>query len=114
MKEVVDRGAILYTIASGNEWNGTKAHVFDDAELANGLIYWDGQSGSISEIMKRILYSRMNLPRSLIASIEAEEGNGGIISVELFSMGADYVRIILTAKHGMQSTNAIILREKER
>lgn len=106
VKEAADRGIILYIIASGSEWNGTKAHIFDGAELTNGSIYWEGQSGSISEIMNRILYSRMNFPRSAIASIEVEEGNGGIINVELPSMGADHVRIILTAEQGIQGIHA--------
>ena len=62
--EAVKRGVTIYIIASGSEWNGTQAHIFDGAELTDGSIYWEGQSGSISEIMKRILYDRMNFQRN--------------------------------------------------
>lgn len=110
VEKAADRGVTIYIIASGSEWNGTKAHIFDGAELTDGSIYWEGQSGSISEIMKRILYNRMNFPRS---SIEVEEGSGGVISVGLPSAGADHVRIVLTSEQGIQSVDADCTAEEK-
>lgn len=110
VEKAADRGVTIYIIASGSEWNGTKAHIFDGAELTDGSIYWEGQSGSISEIIKRILYNRMNFPRS---SIEVEEGSGGGISVGLPSAGADRVRIVLTSEQGIQSVDADCTAEEK-
>lgn len=110
VEKAADRGVTIYIIASGSEWNGTKAHIFDGAELTDGSIYWEGQSGSISEIIKRILYNRMNFPRS---SIEVEEGSGGVISVGLPSAGADRVRIVLTSEQGIQSVDADCTAEEK-
>lgn len=110
VEEAADRDVTIYIIASGSEWNGTKAHIFDGAESTDGSIYWEGQSGSISEIMKRILYNRMNFPRS---SIDIEEGSGGVISVGLPSAGADRVRIVLTAEQGIQSVDADCAAEEK-
>lgn len=101
-KKAMERGVTIYIIASGSEWNGTKTHIFDGAELTDGSIYWEGQSGSISEIMNRILFTRMNFPRSIIETIEAREENNGLISVELPAAGAEHVRILMTAEQGLQ------------
>jgi len=102
-KEAKEKGIVIYIIASGNEWSETGAHIFDGAELTDGTIYWEGQSGSISEIMKRILYDRMNFPRS---SVGTTKGNSGKLSMELPALGAEHARIVLTAEQGIENISA--------
>ena len=102
-REAKEKGIVIYIIASGSEWNGTGAHIFDGAGLTDGTIYWEGQSGSISELMKRILYDRMNFPRSAVG---ASKGNGGKLSMELPASSAEHARVVLTSEQGFGNISA--------
>lgn len=102
-KEAKEKGIVIYIIASGSELSETGAHIFDGAELTDGTIYWEGQSGSISEIMNRILYDRINFPRS---SVGVTKGNSGQLSIKLPVAGADFAKIIFTAEQGIENIRA--------
>lgn len=102
-REAKEKGIVIYIIASGSEWNETEAHIFDGAELTDGIIYWEGQSGSMSEIMKRILYDRMNFPKSAVGSAI---GNSGKLSMELPALGAEHARVVLTSEQGFENISA--------
>ena len=102
-KEAGEKGIVIYIIASGSEWSETGVHIFDGAGLTGGTIYWEGQSGSISEIMKHILYDRMNFPRSAVGSAK---GKGGKLSMELPASAAEHARIVLTTERTFENISA--------
>ena len=102
-KEAGEKGIVIYIIASGSEWSETGVHIFDGAGLTGGTIYWEGQSGSISEIMKHILYDRMNFPRSAVGSAK---GIGGKLSMELPASAAEHARIVLTTERKFENISA--------
>lgn len=114
--EAREKGIKLYIIAIGTEWNDTKLHIFDGAELTDGAIYWEGQSGNLSEIMKRILFDRMNFPRSTIEITEsagmemvdpaASPIKSGLIDIELPVSEAKHVRILLFSNHELAQVEA--------
>lgn len=92
VKEAKEKGVKIFVIAIGNEWNGTEIHIFDGAEVTDGAIYWEGQSGSPSHIVNRILYERFRFPGRVLDNVKQSEG---AISVVLPAPGAEYVRILL-------------------
>lgn len=98
VQEAKARGIKEYIIAIGSEWNETEIHIFDGAEKTDGAIYWEGQSGSVSEIMNRILYERFCFPGK---ALELSEESEGKISVNLPASGAEYVRILLLTEQEM-------------
>lgn len=61
-----DKGVKIFIAAIGSELGNPRMHIFDGAELTNGAIYWEGQSGSLSQIMERILSDRMDFPKKEI------------------------------------------------
>lgn len=93
-----EKGVKIFIVAIGDEWNGAKIHIFDGAEVTDGAIYWEGQSGSPSEIVNRILYERFRFPGRALDNVEQLEG---AISVELPAPGAEYVRILLLSGREM-------------
>jgi uncharacterized protein YegL len=100
IKRAKEDGIKIYIIAVGSELNDPQMHIFAGAEMTDGAIYWQGQSGTLVQIMNRILYDRMNIPKK---SVGVTDGNGGSLHVELPSPGAERVRIILTASQGIQN-----------
>jgi uncharacterized protein YegL len=100
IKRAKEAGIKIYIIAVGSELNDPQMHIFAGAEMTDGAIYWQGQSGTLVQIMNRILYDRMNIPKK---SVGVTDGNGGSLHVELPSPGAERVRIILTASQGIQN-----------
>lgn len=52
----------IYIIAIGSELGNPQMHIFDGAEVTKGAVYWEGQSGSLAEILERILTERMRIP----------------------------------------------------
>lgn len=103
MKRAKEAGVKIYIIAVGSELNDPQMHIFAGAEMTDGAIYWQGQSGTLVQIMNRILYERMNIPKK---SVGVTDGNGGSLHVELPSPGAEHVRIMLTASQGIQNVTA--------
>lgn len=92
VEEAKEKGVKIFIVAIGNEWNETEIHIFDGAEMTDGAIYWEGQSGNPSEIINRILYERLHFPYIALGTMEQSEG---AISVELPAPGAEYAKIIL-------------------
>lgn len=97
-EEARARGIKVYIIAIGSEWNEAEIHIFDGAEITDGAIYWEGQSGSVSEIMNRILYERFCFPGK---ALELSGESDGKISINLPSPGAEYVKILLLTEQEM-------------
>lgn len=111
MKRAKEAGVKIYIIAVGSELNDPQMHIFAGAEMTDGAIYWQGQSGTLVQIMNRILYERMNIPKK---SVGVTDGNGGSLHAELPSPGAEHVRIILTASQGIQNVTADYAAEEGR
>ncbi len=57
-----EQGVRMYIVAIGTELTDPRLHIFDGAEVTDGAIYWEGQSGSLSGVMRRILEERIGLP----------------------------------------------------
>lgn len=103
IKKAKEAGIKIYIVAVGSELNDPNMHIFDGAEMTDGAIYWQGQSGNLVQIMNRILYDRMNLPKR---SVGVTDGNGGSLHVDLPSPGAEHVKIVLTSGQGIQNVTA--------
>lgn len=103
IKKAKEAGIKIYIVAVGSELNDPQMHIFDGAEMTDGAIYWQGQSGNLVQIMNRILYDRLNFPKR---SVGVTDGNGGSLHVELPSHGAEHVKIILTSGQGIQNVTA--------
>lgn len=103
IKKAKEAGIKIYIVAVGSELNDPQMHIFDGAEMTDGAIYWQGQSGNLVQIMNRILYDRMNLPKR---SVGVTDGNGGSLHVEIPSPGAEHVKLILTSGQGIQNVTA--------
>lgn len=98
VKAARDKGIKIFIIAIGAEWGGTEIHIFDGAEATDGAIYWEGQSGSPSKIVNRILYERFQFPCRVLDNVEQ---SGGTIYAELPAPGAECVRILLLSGQEM-------------
>lgn len=103
IKKAKEAGIKIYIVAVGSELNDPNMHIFDGAEMTDGAIYWQGQSGNLVQIMNRILYDRMNIPKR---SVGVTDGNGGSLHVELPSQGAERVKVVLTSGQGIQNVTA--------
>ena len=103
IKKAKEAGIKIYIVAVGSELNDPQMHIFDGAEMTDGAIYWQGQSGNLVQIMNRILYDRMNLPKR---SVGVTDGNGGSLHVEIPSPGAEHVKVVLTSGQGIQNVTA--------
>ena len=103
IKKAKDAGIKIYIVAVGSELNDPHMHIFDGAEMTDGAIYWQGQSGTLVQIMNRILYDRLNIPER---SIGVTDGNGGSLHAELPAKGAEHVKIMLTSSQGIQNVTA--------
>lgn len=98
VQEAKERGIKIYIVAIGSEWNESEIHIFDGAEMTDGAIYWEGQSGSVSEIMNRILYERFSFPGKVL---DVPEESDGKVSINLPAPGAEYVKILLLTEQEM-------------
>lgn len=103
IKKAKEAGIKMYIVAVGSELNDPHMHIFDGAEMTDGAIYWQGQSGTLVQIMNRILYDRMNIPER---SVGVTDGNGGSLHAELPAKGAEHVKIMLTSSQGIQNVTA--------
>lgn len=103
IKKAKEAGIKIYIVAVGSELNDPNMHIFDGAQMTDGAIYWQGQSGNLVQIINRILYDRMNLPKRPVG---VTDGNGGSLHVELPSPGAEHVKVVLTSGQGIQNVTA--------
>ena len=60
--KAAEREIRIYIIAIGSELGNPQMHIFDGAEVTRGAVYWEGQSGTLAEILERILVERMKVP----------------------------------------------------
>jgi len=98
-----DEEVKIFIVAVGSELDDPEMHIFDGAEVTNGAIYWEGQSGSLSEIMYRILCDRIHFQHSTIG---VTDGSGGSLYVETPSPGAEHLKICITSRQGLQNVGA--------
>lgn len=110
VEQAKEKGIRICIIAVGNELNNPKMHIFDGAEQTDGAIYWEGQSGTLSQIMDRIVSDRLAFPRSPIGVTDA---NGGAVAVEVPS-GADRIKLLVTGSDGLGTVTADYQAEKGR
>lgn len=97
-----DKGVKVYIIAIGKELQ-PKMHIFDAAEMTDGAIYWEGQSGSLSQIIDQIVFNRFQVPKR---SAGASDGGGGSFRIQLPGTGASKIKILLTASEGISNVTA--------
>ncbi len=67
-----EKGIRMYIVAIGSELQDPRMHIFAGAEETDGAIYWEGQSGTLSQIMGRILAERLDFPKE---NVRAEGGS---------------------------------------
>lgn len=103
-----EKGIRICIIAVGNELNNPKMHIFDGAEQTDGAIYWEGQSGTLSQIMNRIVSDRLAFSRSPIGVTDA---NGGTVAVEVPS-GTNRLKLLITSDNGLGAVTADYQAEK--
>lgn len=89
-----EKGVKIYIVAVGNELGDPQMHIFDGAEVTNGAIYWEGQSGTLSQIMDKIMTERLGIPKQ---SIGVTDANGGTVHAEL-PEGISRARLLITGK----------------
>ncbi len=94
-----DKGIKICIIAVGSELNDPQMHIFDGAELTNGAVYWEGQSGSLTQIMERIIEDKFGFPRQAAG---VTDSSGGNIHVEV-PRGADYLKLLVTSEAGFEA-----------
>lgn len=82
-----ERGIRMYIVAIGTELTDPRLHIFDGAEVTDGAIYWEGQSGSLSGIMGRILEERIGLPGVFLTGNGAENPLSEVSTESVFSVG---------------------------
>ena len=97
-----EKGIKICIIAVGNELNNPRLHIFDGAEQTDGAIYWEGQSGTLLQIMNKIVSDRLAFPRSPIGVTDA---NGGAVAVEV-PTGTDRMKILITSDNGLGTVTA--------
>lgn len=122
-----ERGIRMYIVAIGTELSDPRLHIFDGAEVTDGAIYWEGQSGSLSGVMRRILEERIGLPGAPLAAGGAghplpeesaesafpadgsghERPDGGIVVLNAgIPKGVSRVRLAITSEKGINGAQA--------
>lgn len=96
-----EKGIKIYITAIGNEL-APGMHIFDAAEITDGAIYWEGLSGSLSQISNQIILDRFHFPRKTVG---VTDGNGGSVHVEVPN-GADHMKILLISNGGLLEVTA--------
>lgn len=91
-----EKGVKIFIVALGTEFGGSEPHIFDGAEMTDGLIYWEGQSGSLSGIMKRIITERVDFPKQTFKGTE-----NGEFTIEV-PAGASKVKLVITSENEIE------------
>lgn len=97
-----DSGIKILIGAIGTEINNPQMHIFDGAELTDGAIYWEGQLGSVSQIMERIVKERLAFPRQEVGVTDA---GGGEIYVKL-PENANTAKVLLIGTEDISEVTA--------
>ncbi|MCI9102079.1 MAG: VWA domain-containing protein [Lachnospiraceae bacterium] len=90
------KGIKIYVVAIGSELAQNQIHVFDGAEATDGSIFWEGQSGTVSQIMNRIVKERMKIPVQTLAEVINEETGKKEIH-EKIPDGLNRLKLIITS-----------------
>lgn len=96
------KGIQICIIAIGSELNNPQMHIFDGAEITDGTIYWEGSSGSLTQIIERIVSHKLQIPRQPLAATDAEEGK---ILAEL-PAGVNQAKIMITSDNEIEQVTA--------
>lgn len=104
-----EKGVRIFMAAIGSEL-GAGMHIFDGAELTDGAIYWEGQSGTAAQIMERIVTERLHFPMQELGVTDA---GGGAVHAAI-PEHADRVRMILTAEADISDAAAEYTAESGR
>ncbi|GLC80097.1 vWA domain-containing protein [Lacrimispora brassicae] len=107
-KRAKARNIKIYIVAVGTEFNPSM-HIFDGAELTDGAIYWQGHSGSLSNIMDRIVSERLKYPVN-----ELETSDNGQFQIDM-PKGASQVNILLSGSSidSILADNGTVIAGKE-
>lgn len=99
-----EKGIKICIIAVGTAWKTPQVHIFDAAEITNGAIYFEGQSGSLSQIIGKITGERINFPRETLEITDRRDGEAVIKA--LFPAGASRVSILVLNPDGIEQVTA--------
>jgi len=97
-----EKGIKICIIAVGSGINDPRLHIFDGAEQTNGSVYWEGQSGSLSRIIDRIVTDKLSFSRQAAGVSDA---GGGNVHVEV-PEGAERITLLLTSEAELDSVRA--------
>lgn len=89
-----EKGIKIYIVAVGNELGDSRLHIFDGAEATDGAIFWQGQSGTLPQIMERIVTERLGIPWQPVGVTDA---NGGTVHAELPN-GVSHAKLLITGR----------------
>lgn len=95
-----EKGINIFIIAVGNAWKTPQVHIFDAAEMTNGAIYFEGQSGSLSQIIGKITGERIRFPREALEITDRRDGEAVIQAP--FPVGASRVSILVLNSDGIE------------
>lgn len=96
------KGIKICIVAVGSELDNPQLHIFDGAEVTDGAIYWEGQSGSLTQIMERIVSDRIKFPRQ---SLGVTDAGGGSIFAEI-PVGVDKAKLMIICNSGIEQVAA--------
>lgn len=99
-----EKGIKICIIAVGTAWKTPQVHIFDAAEITDGAIYFEGQSGSLSQIIGKITGERINFPRETLEITDRRDGEAVIKA--LFPAGASRVSILVLNPDGIEQVTA--------
>ena len=107
-KRAKEKNIKIYIVAVGTELNPSM-HIFDGAELTDGAIYWQGNSGSLSNIMDRIVSERLKYPLN-----ELETSDNGLLQIDM-PKGASQINILLSGSSidSILADNGTVIMGKE-
>lgn len=99
-----EKGIPIYIVAIGEASAGGRLHIFDGAEITDGAIYWEGQSGSVSQIMNRIVKERMRIPHQVLTGIHDKAAGRGEIRQEILP-GLSHLKLVLTGSKELKEVS---------
>ena len=95
-----EKGINIFIIAVGNAWKTPQVHIFDAAEMTNGAIYFEGQSGSLSQIIGKITDERISFPHEILEITDRRDGEAVVQAS--FPDGASRVSILVLNSDGIE------------
>ncbi len=95
------KGAKIFIVAIGSELGNPGMHIFSGAELTDGAIYWEDQSGSLAQIVERITTDRMDFPKQELTL----DGAANQIHAEVPG-GASRVKLLVAADREISDVTA--------